>query len=97
MAEFPTIFDLIARVEFLQGLPAAYMLFVTTFLIIVLRHWQATLFLLAIQYIVAGLLFVDVLDPRAGRHQTANRAICDPHSLYHCPPSFLGAFTRRCK
>ena len=64
MGEFPTIFDLIARVEFLQGLPAAYMLFVTTFLIIVLRHWQVTLLLLAAQYIVAGLLFVDVLDPR---------------------------------
>ena len=44
MADFPTIFDLITRAEFLRGLPAAYFLFVTTFFIIVLRHWQLSVF-----------------------------------------------------
>ena len=64
MADFPTIFDLLDQAAVLRGLPAAYLLFITTFIIIVARHWQLTLFLLAAQYLVAGLLFVDMLDPR---------------------------------
>ncbi|MCB0007887.1 MAG: hypothetical protein KDE04_15585, partial [Anaerolineales bacterium] len=64
MANFPTIFDLLARFDFLRGLPAAYLLFVTTFVIIVARHWQLSVFMLAAQYLIAGLLFVDMLDPR---------------------------------
>ncbi|MCA9988208.1 MAG: hypothetical protein KDE59_28070 [Anaerolineales bacterium] len=64
MANFPTIFDLLARFDFLRGLPAAYLLFVTTFVIIVARHWQISVFMLAAQYLIAGLLFVDMLDPR---------------------------------
>ena len=60
----PTIFELIERVSFLRGLPAVYVLLGTAVFIIIVWDWRLTLLALAGQYLAAGLLFVDVLDPR---------------------------------
>ena len=64
MFQFPTIFDWIERLAWLRGLPAAYLVLLTAFLIVVVWDWRVTVLALAVQYLAAGLLFVDVLDPR---------------------------------
>ncbi|MFW5941610.1 MAG: hypothetical protein ACOCXI_07405 [Chloroflexota bacterium] len=64
MLQFPTIFDWIERLEMLRGLPAAYLALLTAFLIVVVWDWRVTVLALAVQYFAAGLLFVDVIDPR---------------------------------
>jgi hypothetical protein len=60
----PTIFDWLARLEFVRGLPAVYLVLVTAVLIVVTWDWRLALSALAGQYLVAGLLFADILDPR---------------------------------
>jgi len=60
----PTIFDWIARFEFLRGEPAVLILLLTSTLIALFWDWRLALFALIIQYLMAGLLFVDLLDPR---------------------------------
>ena len=60
----PTIFDWIARFDYLRGEPAVLILLVTSTLIAIFWDWRLALFALIIQYLVAGLLFVDLLDPR---------------------------------
>ncbi len=60
----PTIFDVINRLDFLRGVPAVYVVLATAVFIITVRDWQLVLLALAGQYLAAGLLFVDVLDPR---------------------------------
>ena len=64
LADFPTIFDWVERLSFLRGLPAAYFVLFTGFIIAVVWDWRLLLLALAVQYIVASLLFVDVLEPR---------------------------------
>lgn len=60
----PTIFDLLNRFEFMRGLPAVYVVLVTAVIIVMAWDWRVTLLALLVQYLTAGLLFVDVLDPR---------------------------------
>jgi len=60
----PTIFDWIARFDHLRGEPAVLILLFTSTLIALFWDWRLALFALIIQYLVAGLLFVDLLDPR---------------------------------
>ncbi|WP_420645367.1 hypothetical protein [Candidatus Leptofilum sp.] len=61
---FPTIFDWLERLEGLRGFPAAYAVLVTAVLVIIIWDWRLALAALAAQYFFAGLLFVDLLDPR---------------------------------
>lgn len=60
----PTIFDLLNQFDFLRGLPAVYLVLLTAVIIVVAWDWRLTLLALASQYLLAGLLFADVLDPR---------------------------------
>jgi hypothetical protein len=60
----PTIFDLLEQFDFLRGLPAVYLLLLTAVILVVAWDWRLALLSLAGQYVLAGLLFVDVLDPR---------------------------------
>lgn len=64
LTEFPTIFDWIERLSFLRGTPAAYVVLITGLVIAVVWDWRLALLALAVQYVAAGLLFVDVLEPR---------------------------------
>lgn len=62
--EFPTVFEWIQRLEFLRGLPAAYLALLSALIVIVLWDWRVTVLALALQYLAVGLLYIDVLDPR---------------------------------
>ncbi|MCI0648033.1 MAG: hypothetical protein L0346_24505 [Chloroflexi bacterium] len=64
MIDIPNIFDLLARFAFLRGAPAAVLVLLTAAVIFVVRDWRWSLLALAVQYLVAGLLFADLLDPR---------------------------------
>lgn len=59
-----TIFDWLNRFDFMRGLPSVYVVLLTAVIIIVAWDWRVVLLALAGQYLAAGLLFVDVLDPR---------------------------------
>jgi len=61
---FLTIFDLLERLDFLRGTPAVLIVLVTATLIALFWDWRLALFALIVQYLVAGLLFADLLDPR---------------------------------
>lgn len=61
---FPTIFDWLERLAGLRGFTAAYAVLLTAVLVIIIWDWRFSLLALAAQYFFAGLLFVDVLDPR---------------------------------
>lgn len=61
---FPTIFDWLERFAFLRGMPAVYLILLTAVIIVITWDWRPALLALITQYLVAGLLFVDVLDPR---------------------------------
>ena len=63
MGNMPTIYDFLENLEFLRGLPAAYVVFITASLILIIRDWRWSLLALLIQYLVVGLLFVDVMAP----------------------------------
>ena len=62
--DFPSIFEWLERFAFLRGLPAVYIVLVTAVLVVIAWDWRLALLALATQYVVTGLLFVDVLDPR---------------------------------
>lgn len=64
MIDFPTIFDLFARFDYLRGQPAANILLVTAVLVVLIWDWRLSVAALAVQYVMAGLLFADILDPR---------------------------------
>lgn len=64
MLDFPTIFDLFARFDFLRGEPAANLLVTTAVIIVLVWDWRLSLAALALQYLLVGLLFADILDPR---------------------------------
>lgn len=61
---FPTIFDWLDQFAALRGLPAVYALLLLALLILFIRDWRVSLFALLGQYLLAGLLFVEVLEPR---------------------------------
>jgi hypothetical protein len=48
----------------MRGLPAVYAVLVTAVIIVMAWDWRITLLALLVQYLTAGLLFIDVLDPR---------------------------------
>ena len=60
----PSIFDWLERFEHLRGNPAVFIVLVTAILIALFWDWRLALFALIVQYLVAGLLFTDLLDPR---------------------------------
>jgi hypothetical protein len=61
---FPTIFDWLERFAFLRGYPAAVGVLVTAVIIVLAWEWRVAIIALAVQYLLVGLLYVDVLDPR---------------------------------
>lgn len=64
MLQLPTLFDWIERLDFLRGAPAAYLALLTAFIIVIAWDWRLALAALTVQYLAAGLLFLDGLDPR---------------------------------
>jgi hypothetical protein len=64
MDGIPDIFQFLNYLDFLRGEPATYLVTVTAAIILVVRDWRWSLLALLIQYLIAGLLYVDVLDPR---------------------------------
>lgn len=63
MGDFPSIYDFLDYLDFLRGYPAAYVILLTAALILVIRDWRWSLLALLIQYLVVGLLFVDLMAP----------------------------------
>jgi hypothetical protein len=61
---FPTIFDWLERFDFLRGYPATIGVLLTAVIIILAWEWRVAILALAVQYVLIGLLYVDVLDPR---------------------------------
>lgn len=61
---FPTIFDWLARFDFLRGYPAMIGVLLTAVIIILAWEWRVAILALAAQYVLIGLLYVDVLDAR---------------------------------
>jgi hypothetical protein len=64
ITSFPTVFDWLERLSFLGGYSGAYLLLLTAAVIVVVRDWRASLFALLAQFLVAAVLFAEVLDPR---------------------------------
>jgi hypothetical protein len=64
LSDFPTIFDWLAWAEPIRGFPAAYLVIAAAAVVVAVWDWRIALLALAAQYLLAGLLFVDVLDPR---------------------------------
>jgi hypothetical protein len=63
MIELPNIIQFLEFFDFLRGNPAAYLVMLTAGLLLILRDWRWSLLFLAIQYLIVGLLFVEVLMP----------------------------------
>ncbi len=59
-----TIFDLLDRLAFMRGAPAAALVLVVAFLALVLWDFRPAVLALGLAYLAGGLLFVDLLDPR---------------------------------
>ncbi len=60
----PTIFDILDRLAFLHGMPAVALLLAAAFIAIVAWDMRPVIVAVLAQYLLAGFLFVDVLDPR---------------------------------
>lgn len=61
---FPTIFDWLELFSPLRGYPATWILLGTGILIVLFLDWRLSLFALIVQYLVASLLFFDLLNPQ---------------------------------
>lgn len=61
---FPTIFDWLETFSFLRGYPATWVLLGTGVLIVLFLDWRLSLFALIIQYLIASLLYFDLLNPQ---------------------------------
>jgi hypothetical protein len=64
MGGIPNLVELLQIFDFMRGNPAAYLVLFTAAVIFVVRDWRWSLLALAIQYLVAGLLYADVLVVR---------------------------------
>lgn len=64
MFQIPTLFDWIERLDFLRGVPAAYLALLTAFIIVIAWDWRLALAALSVQYLAVAVLFLDGLDPR---------------------------------
>jgi hypothetical protein len=62
--DMPTIFDILDRLAFLHGMPAVALLLSAAFIAIVAWDMRPVIVAVLAQYLLAGFLFVDVLDPR---------------------------------
>lgn len=62
--KFPTIFDWLNQFAPLRGLPAVYALLLLALLVLFVRDWRVSVLALLGQYLLAGLLFVELLEPR---------------------------------
>jgi hypothetical protein len=60
----PTIFDLLDRLAFLRGTPGVVVLLAAAFVAVVAWDMRPAILGVFVHYLFAGLLFVDVLDPR---------------------------------
>lgn len=60
----PTIFDLLDRLAFLRGTPSVIILLAAIFVAVAAWDMRVAVLGLLVHYLFAGLLFVDVLDPR---------------------------------
>jgi hypothetical protein len=60
----PTIFDILDRLAFLRGMPSVALLLTTAFIAIVAWDMRPAIAAILVHYLLAGFLFVDVLDPR---------------------------------
>ena len=60
----PTIFDILDHLAFLHGMPAVALLLSAAFIAIVAWDMRPVIVAVLAQYLLAGFLFVDVLDPR---------------------------------
>jgi hypothetical protein len=96
--DFPTIFDLLDRVTFLRGMPGVAILLLVAFLVVAAWDMRLSLPALLAHYLFAGLLFVDVLDPRlavvyalTGIFITAILAITSWQVNWGRPPAGLDA------
>ena len=59
----PTIFDWLEAFSFLRGTPGALLIGVTGVLIVLFLDWRLALFALIGQYLLASLLYFDLLQP----------------------------------
>jgi hypothetical protein len=64
MGNIPNLLELVQFFDFMRGNPAAFVVLVTASVIFVVRDWRWALLALALQYLVAGLLYADVLAVR---------------------------------
>jgi hypothetical protein len=92
----PTIFDLLDRLAFLQGMPTVVILLLAAFVAVAAPDIRLSIVAVLIQYLFAGLLFVDVLDPRlavvyalAGLFVTAILAVTAWQVNWGRPPAGL--------
>lgn len=60
----PTIFDLLDRLAFLHGAPSVVLLLAAAFVAVVAWDMRPVIAAVFVHYLLAGFLFVDVLDPR---------------------------------
>ena len=59
----PNILDFLEFLSFLQGTLGVMVVLLTAAIIFVVRDWRLSLFALAVQYLVIGLLFAELLLP----------------------------------
>ena len=59
----PNILDFLEFLSFLQGTLGVIVVLLTAAIIFVVRDWRLSLFALAVQYLVIGLLFAELLLP----------------------------------
>ncbi len=64
LVDFPNIFEWLERAAPLQGFPAATIVVLAAAVVVAIWDWRVALLALVVQYLAAGLLFADVLDPR---------------------------------
>ena len=62
--ELPTIFELLDRLAFLRGMPSVIILLGAAFVAVAATDMRLSVGALLVHTLMAGLLFVDVLDPR---------------------------------
>lgn len=60
----PTIFDLLNQLDFLRGIPAVILLLLAAFVAVIAWDYRLTVPAMLAHYLFAGLLFVDVMEPR---------------------------------
>lgn len=62
--DLPTIFELLDNLAFLRGMPSVIILLGAAFVAVVATDMRLSVGALLVHTLMAGLLFVDVLDPR---------------------------------